>query len=316
MFQLGRRKIVVLYRIPWTEKLHLLKTCYLTQGSVLHLFGQRSRKAIHVHLYGMPAFGLYKQLMMVFVGKTIDFIFYRRTIARSYSVDNALKHRRTVEACAQYIMYALAGVCHIAVFLHCEWLCFCRERKLLWLLIARLRNHLTEIKRACIYTWRRTCFHTSRLKTVLYEALGDAVCCGFTCTSSAKLFQPYVHHSVQESTIGEHYTLRFDSNPQRSAYSYYFVFLYQKVVYHSLKEIKCRQTFQLQSPRFRKTHTVRLCTRTPHSRTLRLVEHFKLNSGFISDNPHIAPQGIYFAYYLPLGNTSHSRVTAHLGDML
>ena len=81
------------------------------------------------------------------------------------------------------------------------------------MLITWLRNHLAEIERTSIYTRWCTGFHTTSLKTVLYETLGKSVSSWFAYTTTAELFEPYVHHPIEESTIGEHHTFGFDSNP-------------------------------------------------------------------------------------------------------
>ena len=79
--------------------------------------------------------------------------------------------------------------------------------------ITWLWNHLAEIERTGIYTRWRTGFHTTSLKTVLHKTLGKPIGSGFSYTTTAELFEPYVHHPIEESTIGEHHTFGFDSNP-------------------------------------------------------------------------------------------------------
>ena len=161
----------------------------------------------------MPAFGFYEYLVTLFIGKTVDFIFDRRTITRSYTVYNSLKHRRAIKARTKDIVYALAGIGHITIFLYSKRFCFRRKREFLRMLITWLRNHLSKIERTSIYTRWSTGFHTTSFKTVLHETFGKSVSSRFAYTTTAELFEPYVHHPIEESTIGEHHTFGFDSNP-------------------------------------------------------------------------------------------------------
>ena len=161
----------------------------------------------------MPAFGFYEYLVTLFIGKTVNFIFDRRTITRSYAVYNSLKHRRAVKARTKDIVYALASVGHITIFLYGKRFGFWRKREFLRMLITWLRNHLGKIERTSIYTRWCTGFHTTSLKTVLHETFGKSVSSRFAYTTTTELFEPYVHHPIEESTIGEHHTFGFDSNP-------------------------------------------------------------------------------------------------------
>ena len=114
-FELCWRKIIIFYGVTRAEKLHLFEACDLAQGLILYLFRERSGEAIDIHLYRMPAFGFYKELMAILIGKAVDLILNRRTIAWPHSLDTAGKHRGAVKACTQYIMHLLAGIGHITI---------------------------------------------------------------------------------------------------------------------------------------------------------------------------------------------------------
>ena len=57
-----------------------------------------------------------------------------------------------------------------------------------------------------------------------------------------------------------------------------------------------------------------MCARAPHSRSLGAVEHPELQRGGIGHQTGVSAQGIHLPDNLALGNTTHSRVAAHLGQ--
>ena len=92
-FQLGRRKIVVLNRIPRTEHFDVFKTRNQAQRLVLYILRQGRRKAVDVNFAGIPTFGLHKKLVPIFVGKAVDFVFNRRAIPWPQTLDAPVEHR-------------------------------------------------------------------------------------------------------------------------------------------------------------------------------------------------------------------------------
>ena len=96
--ELGRREVVIFYGIAWAKELHLLETCYLAQGGILHLFWERGRKTIDIHFHCVPPFRFYKNLVTILIGKAVDLILYGRTIARPHTMDNSGEHGRAVKA--------------------------------------------------------------------------------------------------------------------------------------------------------------------------------------------------------------------------
>src|SRR5574344_1225078 len=73
---------------------------------------------------------------------------------------------------------------------------------------------------------------------------------------------------------------------------------------------------QKETPVVRKENSVALCTRTPHSWTLRSVKHSKLNSTCISYQRGTTTKSINFTYNLSFGNTTNSRITRHLSNLI
>jgi hypothetical protein len=63
-------------------------------------------------------------------------------------------------------------------------------------------------------------------------------------------------------------------------------------------------------------HTIVLCSRTPHGRPLRPVQHAKLNHGTIGNDAGITAERIYFPDNLTFSNSAHGRVARHLGNGL
>lgn len=61
-------------KFSFSEEFHILKAFHLTKCLKLNLFWKRCRKSIYIHLHRVPTFGFYKNLMAVFIGKSVDFI--------------------------------------------------------------------------------------------------------------------------------------------------------------------------------------------------------------------------------------------------
>ena len=110
MFELSWWEIIVFDGITRSKHFDVLKTRYGFQCSVLYIFWQGGTETIDVNLNGVPSFGFYKNLMSVSICKTRYFIFYTWAIPRATTFDRAIKHRGTIETCAEQFMCLLIGI--------------------------------------------------------------------------------------------------------------------------------------------------------------------------------------------------------------
>ena len=141
MLQLRWWEVIIFDRITRSKELHIFKTCNLTQCFKLNFFWQGCRKTIYIVFNRIPTFGLNEQLMTIFICKTIDFIFYRRTISRSCTLNSTIEHRRTIKAFTEQIMHLRTRITHLTRTLFCQWLCCITKAKFLWIFITRLLDH-------------------------------------------------------------------------------------------------------------------------------------------------------------------------------
>ena len=70
------------------------------------------------------------------------------------------------------------------------------------------------------------------------------------------------------------------------------------------------------APFVNETRAVGLGARAPHGRAFALVEQPKLDRGTVGNNSHLPAHGIYLPHNLTLGNSTHSGVAAHLGNLV
>ena len=79
-----------------------------------------------------------------------------------------------------------------------------------------------------------------------------------------------------------------------------------------LPQIEIRCVFQHMAPFLGKPAFIALCSRAPHGRTFRAVEHPELYRRSVGNNTHLSAKSIYFPDNLTFSNATHSRVTRHL----
>ena len=103
-------------------------------------------------------FWLNKDLMAVFVRKTMNFIFDRRTITRAYAFDFAREHWRAIKVFTDNVVSTRIGMCDIAVDLlrmhrDITHIAHDRQRRITW-----LYRHHAKINATGVDTCWRTCF--------------------------------------------------------------------------------------------------------------------------------------------------------------
>jgi hypothetical protein len=69
------------------------------------------------------------------------------------------------------------------------------------------------------------------------------------------------------------------------------------------------------APPSRKERSVILSAGAPEGRTLRAIEHAKLDHALIGNYSREAAQGIYFAHELAFGDASHGGIAGHLANL-
>ena len=98
-----------------------------------------------------------RHLMAFLIGKLDHFVFYRRTITRSYSLNSARIQRRLIEVLANSVVQGAVCVTNIALQL---WLLdpVRRKRKGYGSIVRLLRLECGPVNRPTIETWRRSRF--------------------------------------------------------------------------------------------------------------------------------------------------------------
>ena len=98
VFQLKGWEIIVFDCVTRTKEFYVFKTGNFSQGLKLNILGKRGGKSIDIVFNSVPTFGFYKNLMTVFVGKTIDFVFNGGTVAWACTFDRAIEHGASIKA--------------------------------------------------------------------------------------------------------------------------------------------------------------------------------------------------------------------------
>ena len=164
MFQLSRREVVVLYGVAWAKYFSIFKTWYMSQRFGLNIFWKRRAETIYIDFNSFPAFWFYEKLVPVSFSETIDFILYTWAVSWSYTLYSSVEHWASIKARAEDIMYSFVCVSDIAASLFFKFRRI-EVREFLWIFIAFLFLHFGIIQASSIYSYRRSCFHSSCLKT-------------------------------------------------------------------------------------------------------------------------------------------------------
>ena len=157
--------------------------------------------------------------MHILVGKSHDFRFNARTIARTYALNLSVVERRIGQAFAQHFVHFRAGIYNPARAL----LERTRHRrqigKLMEIVLPILAGSKFKLDGTAVNTHRRAGFHTVGSKAELFQLFSNTVGSRFGNTSSGKLYASDMHQSVQERTGSKHNRLSLECHAKRSLYA-------------------------------------------------------------------------------------------------
>ena len=106
-----------------------------------------------------------------------------------------------------------------------------------------------------------------------------------------------------------------DNAPHRANAGDFAIF-YKQFVHRVLPDIQVGDVVKYFAPSPDKLLAVALCTRTPHRRAFRSVEHAELNRCAVGHNTSVSTERVNLAYYLSLGNATNGRIATHLPDLV
>ena len=109
-FQPSRVEVVVFNGVTGPQDVGVFQPGHRTHQLVLNVKRQAGGNAVGVILVGRQPFRLQKNLVAVFAGESVDFVFHARAITRPHAVDLAGEHGAAVEAAADDVVGAFVGV--------------------------------------------------------------------------------------------------------------------------------------------------------------------------------------------------------------
>ena len=176
--------------------------------------------------------------------------------------------------------------------------------------------HFIEVYAAGINTNRRSSLHSGRLNTQRNQLFRQACRSRFRNTTAPDLSPPDMHQTVQECSVGKYNRSGTKLNLHAGLYATNATVLDDQFVYAVLPHPQIRRIFQNMPPGFNKAGTITLRSRAPHSRTFTPIQHPELNGCPIGYNPHKATHRIDFTNDLSFGDSSDSRITTHLRNLV
>src|SRR4029079_6996558 len=107
--EIARIEEVVFDGVTGARDMRVFKALDRAHEFELHVVRQTGGDAVRIHLVGVQAFGLDKNLVRGLVREPHDFVFHRRAVARTYTFDLAGEHRRAIRGGANDGVRALRG---------------------------------------------------------------------------------------------------------------------------------------------------------------------------------------------------------------
>jgi hypothetical protein len=83
----------------------------LREGFVLDILGKRRGESVHIDFYRVPTLRLYKDLMSVSFGESIDLVFYGWAVSWTQAFDSTLEHWRSIKPFLELAMNIVIGIC-------------------------------------------------------------------------------------------------------------------------------------------------------------------------------------------------------------
>ncbi len=160
-FEVARVEVVVFDGVAGAQDMGVFKAFHAAHKRDLDVERQAGGDAVGVVFVGGQAFGFEENLVAVFVGEAVDFVFDRRAVARADAFDFAGKHGAAVETAADDVVGLQVGMrnpaghlarVHFGVAAHGE---DGHGR------VAGLFGELGEINRAAVDARRRAGFQTT-----------------------------------------------------------------------------------------------------------------------------------------------------------
>src|ERR1035437_6147917 len=103
-------KVVVLDRVAGPQDVRVFQPLHGAHQRVLNVERQAGRNAIGVELVCGQTFWLKKNLVTVFVRKTVDLVFHAGAVARTHTFNLAGEHRAAIKAGADDVVSGGVGV--------------------------------------------------------------------------------------------------------------------------------------------------------------------------------------------------------------
>ena len=176
--------------------------------------------------------------------------------------------------------------------------------------------HILEMNAALIDTDRSASLHPRRTDPVPSDALCQMGDCRLRNSATRNHLPTDMHQSVEEGSCRQHHTLRIEfSTPDGSDTDGLAVFNKQ-LISLILPDVEVGGSIKMSAPLPDELPSIALSPWTPDGRTLAHVEHTELNRGGIRYQTHLSAQGIDLANNLTLRDTSDSRVTRHLCNLV
>ena len=97
-FEVARVEVVVFDGVAGAQDMGVFQTFHAAHKGDLNIERQAGGDTVWIVFVRGQAFGFEENLVAVFVGEAVDFVFNRRTITRTHAFDFAGKHRAAVEA--------------------------------------------------------------------------------------------------------------------------------------------------------------------------------------------------------------------------
>ena len=109
-FQSAGIKVIVFNGITWTQYVRIFESNHGANQVDLHIKRQAGGNAIGIKLVRRQTFRLKKDLVLIFICKTMDFVFDGWAITRAYSFNDPRVHGGTRQSIANDVMCSCVGV--------------------------------------------------------------------------------------------------------------------------------------------------------------------------------------------------------------
>ena len=242
---------------------------------ILNVERQAGADAVRVILVCRQAFGLQKNLVAFFVGKTIDLVFHTRAITRPHPFDLAGEHGTSVKAAADDVVGALVGMGNPARHLRRVLLGAPHEAEhrhhrahAASHAITGLLHAFAEVNRPAIQAWRCASFEAALRQFQLFEARTQGHGRRVTGAPGGVVVHADVDLAVQEGPRRQHHGAGTETNAHLCHGPDHTVTFHHQVVHRLLKQPQIRLVFQAVANRRLVQNAVGLGPRGAHRRSL------------------------------------------------